>query len=257
MIIDMKKLFILALFSAATLCSYAQKSAIGLEVGFAQSDFRLNQPLPPNDPNTKVLGLTALNGLKVGLMWDATYIKGFGSTIGLRYTFGSTLTNWVKVKDDQIGDFPRTKDRYNYSQLELYVDWQYKFEIAANTYIILSTGPSIQCGISMQNTNYYQEFNQETQEKRISRYDYSDADLQKDYQRFNVGWGIGAGFQYDRFFIRGGYDFGLTNPYKIHNFNEIPDLIKKYGNDYSQYTRGRLDQWHIRLGFYFMQWDNK
>jgi hypothetical protein len=54
----------------------------------------------------------------------------------------------------------------------------------------------------------------------------------------NVTWGVGAGFQYKRYFLRGGYDFGLMNPYKHSDFaNE-------------KHTRGRLDQWNIRLGVY-------
>ena len=49
---------------------------------------------------------------------------------------------------------------------------------------------------------------------------------------------IGAGFQDKRYFLRGGYDFGLINPYKNADFVN--------GN----HTRGRLDQWSIKLGVY-------
>jgi len=248
----MKKIFLLALISAFALTTRAQESAVGLEVGFAQTDFRLNSWFPSDDGTT--LNLTTLNGFKLGFLWDVTYIKGFGSTLGLRYTYGTTLTGWTKVNDEQIGEYPRYKERLNYNQLELYVDWQYKFEIAADTYIMLTSGPAIQCGLAMSGTTYYQSTTSEWEEPTIQRFDYNGENFYNAYHRVNVTWGIGAGFQYDRFFIRGGYDFGLMNPYKIKDFTEIPELKDAYGGD-SRYTRGRLDQWHIRIGFYFAQFD--
>jgi hypothetical protein len=57
-----------------------------------------------------------------------------------------------------------------------------------------------------------------------------------------VTWGVGAGLQYNRYFVRGGYDFGLINPYKADKF-----IIT---DEYQPYTRGRFDQWQIKLGMY-------
>ncbi len=259
----MKRYSILVILAfAAIVTTHAQESALGFEFGYARTDFRTNSYIPTQDPN--VLSTLALDGFKVGLVWDATYIKGFGSTLGLRYTYGTKMTDWVKDRDDQVFDYPRTKQRVNYNQLELFVDWQYKFEIASNTYIILTTGPSIQCGLSMNNTIYREEYDGHSSETKISRYDYSASDLNGTLRRINVTWGVGAGFQYKRLYLRGGYDFGLINPYGISNFNEsaailtdINTFYPEYNtpeNPYTRYTKGRLDQWHIRIGFYFAQW---
>ena len=57
-------------------------------------------------------------------------------------------------------------------------------------------------------------------------------------KRLNITWGVGAGFQYKRYFVRGSYDFGLINPYKNIDFEN--------GN----HTRGRLDQWSVKIGAY-------
>jgi hypothetical protein len=78
---------------------------------------------------------------------------------------------------------------------------------------------------------------------------YSQEDM-NDYalKRLNVTWGVGAGFQYERYFLRGGYDFGLINPYKAYQFTEMV-------NDGNPRTRGRFDQWQIKLGIYF--WESK
>ena len=76
---------------------------------------------------------------------------------------------------------------------------------------------------------------------------FSENDM-KDYalKRLNVTWGIGAGFQYERYFLRGGYDFGLVNPYKAYQFTEVV-------NDGNPRTRGRFDQWQVKLGIYLWE----
>ena len=40
-------------------------------------------------------------------------------------------------------DYPRDRKLITYQELEVFVDWQYKFEIAKETYLILTTGPTI------------------------------------------------------------------------------------------------------------------
>jgi hypothetical protein len=59
-----------------------------------------------------------------------------------------------------------------------------------------------------------------------------------------VTWGVGAGFQYKRYFLRGEYDFGLINPHRYGQFVNIA------GETMDRNTRGRLDQWSIRIGMY-------
>jgi hypothetical protein len=121
------------------------------------------------------------------------------------------------------------------------VDWQYKFEIAKRTWLIIYTGPTLQCGLLLKDKWYVNDGNNIsfTHEEDI----YSEEDM-KDYalKRVNVTWGVGAGFQYERYFLRGGYDFGLINPYKAQTF---------LGKDI--YTRGRFDQWQIKLGMYLWE----
>lgn len=240
------------LISAFATSSFAQEgtSALGVQFGFAQTDFRLNSWDVNADGS--VLINTPLNGIKAGLVWDGTFIKGFGSKMGVNYTFGTYSSGWQPV-----GDFPypREKERNTYHQIELFVDWQYKFEIAGNTYVIVYTGPTIQCSLNFTTTVYRQDIDKEYDPVITNRYDYNDADMHEDYKRFNVTWGVGAGFQYDRFYIRGGYDFGLINPYKISDFSEVFGNIYGPNHDSGRRTRGRVDQWHICLGIYIWQFD--
>ncbi len=251
----MKRILTALIVSAIAVGAAAQEGStgLGIQFGFAQTDYRLNNWDPSVDG--KELKTTALNGFKAGLVWDATYIKGFGSMVGLNYTFGASSSNWHKEKDDQIADYPQIKESDYFHQLELFVDWQYKFQIAGDTYIILYTGPTIQCQLSLVEREYRRTLIGDQELPRINHFDYDDDTMHQDYKRLNVTWGVGVGFQYDRYYLRGGYDFGLINPYKMNNFNEVESLVKQYGTDYSRATRGRIDQWSIKLGVFFWQKD--
>ena len=224
------------------------KQGFGVQVGWAQPILRLNSP----DSKEALANTVKLNGFKVGLVYDASYIAGFGSTIGLNYTFGMSNSKWSSMHSG-INEYPKSRMLITYHQLELYVDWQYKFEVAKETYLILYTGPSLQCGL-----DFTMRIDKQVEDppmsgdirieygQRFNAYNIGDDDMDPTHKtsdnalkRLNVTWGVGAGFQYKRYYLRGGYDFGLINPYKNADFST--------GN----HTRGRLDQWNIKLGVYF------
>jgi hypothetical protein len=232
----MKRLLMTSVIVMTMMTLHAQ-DYIGVQLGYARSITRLNTP-----ENGKTLSATGYNGLKVGVVYDATIVKGFGATIGLNYTFGANATDWMKRIHTQPTEYPQIRSRGQYHQLEIPVDWQYKFEIAQNTWLMLYTGPTLQCGLLFKDKWYARSDNKSnafTHEENL----YSKEDME-DYalKRLNVTWGIGAGFQYERYFLRGGYDFGLINPYKAQSF---------LGEDI--YTRGRFDQWQIKMGMYLWE----
>ena len=246
----MKKIFVTIVVACLALSAWAvelPKQGFGVQVGWAQPILRLNSP----DSKEALANTVKLNGFKVGLVYDASFIAGFGSSIGLNYTFGMSNSKWSSVS--AINDYPKTRMLITYHQLELYVDWQYKFEVAKETYLILYTGPSLQCGL-----DFTMRIDKQVEDppmsgdirieygQRFSAYNIGDDNMDPTrntsdnaLKRLNVTWGVGAGFQYKRYFLRGGYDFGLINPYKNADFST--------GN----HTRGRLDQWNIKLGVYF------
>lgn len=229
----MKRLTLILFICAATTMASAQ-DYFGVQLGFAQPIARLNTPTT----KTSLLS-TSYNGFKVGLVYDATIIKGFGVSMGLNYTFGNHTSAWK-----QIGKNPHPQERSTgqYHQLEIPIDWQYKFEIAKRTWIILYTGPTLQCGLSLTSNKFETDNYGKIKDDVISSDFYLIEDKNKALKRINVTWGLGAGFQYDRYFLRGGYDFGLINPYKERSF---------VGHD--AYTRGRFDQWQIKVGIYLWQ----
>ena len=213
------------------------KQGFGVQIGWAQPILRLNDS-KTSIPKDSLVNVTRLNGFKIGVVYDASYIAGFGSSMGINYTFGTSSTKWAQI---DLSHSERTRTLYN--EIEVFVDWQYKFEVAKETYLMVYTGPSIQCGITLNKTSFNRnEVTDEIKQTDIRHYTTDSAD--ELYKRLNVTWGVGAGFQYKRYFLRGGYDFGLINPYKNSKFEGL-----------DRYTRGRLDQWSIKVGVYL--WYNE
>ena len=242
----MKRLVIIAIISMIALSVSAQ-DYLGIQFGYAQPTTRLNAP------KTKTtLTPTSYNGFKVGLVYEAVVYKGFGVSLGLNYTFGANATDWllsngnpINSQDNNTPKYPQTSSKSFYHQLEIPIDWQYKFEIAKETWVIIYTGPTLQCGLAFNNKQYKKDLQGVTLDKTNNLFSVDDM---KDYalKRINVTWGFGAGFQYQRYFLRGGYDLGIINPYKASQF----DQVVGQGNPR---TRGRFDQWQIKIGMYLWQ----
>ena len=221
-----------------------EKQYLGVQLGYTQPITRLNAAIVGKETT---LNATVYNGLKVGVVYDATIVKGFGFNMGLNYTFGSNHTNWQNINNNVSTAQRRFKRQYH--QMELVVDWQYKFEIAQNTWLMLYTGPTLQCGFSIKESTFERKGPGQPEEESATK-DYYQDKVDNQYSpsslsRLNVTWGIGAGLQYERYFLRGGYDFGLINPYKAKTFN--------ISENYQPYTRGRFDQWQIKLGIYLWE----
>ena len=213
------------------------KQGLGFQIGWAQPLLRTND----NTHKDTLNNLEKLNGFKVGVVYDGSIIAGFGTSIGLNYTFGANNSGW-KSDNPTYGAYPKSRNFITYHEMELFVDWQYKFEIAKETYLMLYTGPTIQCGIGF---NKRKDTKKDdfvtgniitTKGEKKNLYTTDNAD--EVFKRINVTWGVGAGFQYQRYFLRGGYDFGLIVPFKNAD----------YAN--GVHTRGRLDQWSIKIGMY-------
>ena len=239
----MKRVF-LTFAILTTLLTVQAQDYLGIQLGYARPITRLNAPVMNTD---KALNASAYNGFKVGLVYDATIVKGFGVSMGLNYTFAANKTD--KLSATSVGLYPQLFSRGQYHQIEIPIDWQYKFEIAKRTWLLLYTGPTLQCGLAFNQKGYLFDGKQELPDTQGNKSFYSQEDM-NDYalKRLNVTWGVGAGFQYERYFLRGGYDFGLINPYKAYQFTEMV-------NDGNPRTRGRFDQWQIKLGIYF--WESK
>ena len=257
----MKKSLITILFVGMAMSMQAvdlPKQGFGLQVGWAQPILRLNSPNNPSSAKDSLSYVVKMNGVKIGFVYDASFIAGFGSSIALNYTFGVYNGGWKSIYPN-YGKYPQGRQLITYHEVELVVDWQYKFEIAKETYLMLYTGPSLQIGTSlaMRNDERIEDMMTgniiTTYGDKLDAYkvDPADMTLMNGYvkannaiRRLNITWGVGAGFQYKRYFLRGGYDFGLMNPYRNTQFYNVA------GDPMDIYTRGRFDQWTIKIGMY-------
>lgn len=233
-----KIFYILLLFCVLKVS--AQQS-LGIQVAFVEPILRMNSGTNTSALSDKIIQ----NGAKVGVIYDATLIKGFGMTMGLNYSFCGTSTSWKQVG---TALYPQKRNRYIIHTLELPIDWQYKFKIADDTYIIVYTGPTIQYNVSFKQRTDIRDISGIGQKPATTQGDWNnrykqdtDNDGNADFSPLNIMWGVGAGFQYKNYYLRGGYDFGIYNQYR-----------DRY-NDAQDYTmRARLDSWSIRLGIYFL-----
>lgn len=235
-------IFVISLLAVSAMAADLPGQGFGLQIGYAQPTLRLNSSniLYPKD---SLMDVTQLHGLKVGVVYDGSFIKGFGTSLGINYTFATKQSKWSSLTT--FTRFPESRSQMMYHQIEVFADWQYKFEIAKETYLILFSGPTIQYGIAFtqKNEQRLDESGSISLSENVNRYGSDSPNT--DLRQFNVTWGVGAGFQYQRFFLRGGYDFGLINPYKKAQF--VNPLT---GDAMDRNTRGRFDQWEIKIGAY-------
>lgn len=248
----MKKTIILFAMLLAVAGMAAQTQSLGFQVGFDRPRLLENSQSSPN----KLSEISANNGFKVGFVYDATLIKGFGFSLAFNYSFAGSRTAWQQANSFSTAQKKQYRDIVH--TIELPIDWQYKFEIAQQTYLILYTGPVVQYNIAYTRTVYEKdEVAGTTSSKTLnhysadnpldggSKYGDLDKDGKADFTPFNLQWGIGAGFQYKNYYLRGGYNFGIYNHYKDMHFTNA-DGTTEYK------MRARFDAWSIRIGIYFL-----
>ena len=81
------------LLAAGVMAQDDEMGGLGIHVGYASPTLRINSP------SSKKLDNIAMNGVKIGLSYDASIVKGFGSTLGLNYTFATYHSNWTYISE--------------------------------------------------------------------------------------------------------------------------------------------------------------
>ena len=71
---------------------------IGLNVGFSANPLRERSSVM----DSTLSAVTRPYGLKVGFVYETTFIKGFGMQLGLNYTFGSSQGKWTDTPNSTI-----------------------------------------------------------------------------------------------------------------------------------------------------------
>lgn len=246
----MKRKILTVLVGLMVACgAMAQEQAFGLQVGYAQPTLR--EPKAGTYSTKDFSNKTLYKGFNVGLAYEGTIIQGFGTFFSVNYTFGADAKEWKSMYPNQM--VPRSRDKASMHSLSVRSDWQYKFTVAKETYLLLYTGPVIGVNLSMKNTKEIEVMNSSmTKVDHVDKVVYNrltenNQELYPQLLRYNIQWGVGAGFQYQRYYIRGGYDFGITNEFKYKYMTEVE------GQTLEMRNRCRLDNWHVSLGIYLWQ----
>jgi len=272
-----RNVLVLALLAAAMVAMASDlEHRLGIQVGWDREIYRLNSPsISGKDKNE--LSKTPLSGGRIGLVYELADESGVGLFTAFNYAYTWHRSAWEKIPMNIGGgktEFDGSKIEYqSYLQshrLDLVLQPEFKFEVAGNTYLIIYTGPTFQWIVKYQAEDKFR-YNDQMLDKRYYFEDglhYNTEVMSQYYNNWNITWGLGAAFQYDIFYIRGGYDFGLVNPYKVTTFGEVTYVDEgqvknlcekdpKNGNHNpdDRLTRGRLDCWNVTFGVYFWQSD--
>lgn len=254
----MKRTIVMLVCAACALAGRAETThSVGLQLGFEQQIHRMNAPKESNEDKNH-LDVYPLNGAKLGFVYEGVFVKGLGLYAALNYSFTGHTSDWEPC-NYTIEGRPTQFAMYDYRYktechtLDLNLELEYKIEIAGGTYLILYTGPSFQ-GIAKYSAKdfFKDKASEEEQETYLHVFGYNAGEMAQWYKRWNVTWGVGVGFQYKRYFVRGGYDFGIVNPYQESTFGKLMQVLPTTEPD--RLTRGRFDNWCIKLGIYL--WSN-
>lgn len=175
-----------------------------LEVGFLQNWQRVRKVEFPD---------MYLNGVRLGATFTFNLPLHFGLQTGVLYTliYGSNEQHWRSM------DAPSVQTEYiRHRVLEhsfaVPVRVYYTIPLWKQLNLLFYTGPQLYIGAA---ENDYMETHLSEGTKNwldgqgipTEAYDRMTNDL----IRANIQWGLGAGLEWDRYRLQGGYDFGLNN----------------------------------------------
>ena len=189
-----------------------------LEVGYAQLNHR-----------TQDTSALYLHGVRLGATVDFVLPYHFSIQTGAlaTLTFGKNAHKWPSTFaiPDENGnymtgdnDYENTQNNFLQNdivqlQLTIPVRAYYNITLWRKLRMFFFAGPQLQIGL----TNYYRvqknlspTANQWLAKQGVKTTDY-DQYLEKQLYRTNIQFGLGGGFEWDRYRLQAGYDFGLNN----------------------------------------------
>ena len=202
---------VLAIVSVGT-----ANAQLGVQAGYVSSKFVAEDS--EADP---------YNGFNVGLTYDMAIQGGFGLHYGLLYTLISDKES-VKETLPILGDVEVTYKSSGHF-LNIPVQATYKYAINSDFGIFAYAGPNFTMGVAGSEKISY-SIAEAGDDGKASWYGEDDG---IDFGRFDIQLGVGLGIQYSNFVLKGGYDWGLLNP---------------YGDDDFKINR---NQFNVSLGFLF------
>ena len=233
---NIKTLAVFALFLTFTLNIFAQENPVtfSYEVGYA------NQLRKGNG-----LATLNLNGLRMGAFFKYNFTNRIFGNTGLYYEY---LHYNNTQRYSGTANFRQSTSA---NQLNLPILAGYELPLFSNIRFFAFGGPTFRLGLS-ENLLTATTFPKNVEDSikmrdflntnGLLRTDgFSNLYKDKDLARFSILLSIGGGFKWDRFYLKSGYDFGLTNINQAQTSNN------------AEFKKKRITQggWYVSLGYNF------
>lgn len=174
-----------------------------IEVGYAQLNHR-----------TQDTSAIYMHGLRVGATVDFVLPYSFSIQTGAlaTFTYGQNNQHWPSM-DEESAQVNILK--HNILQLQLTVPARayYNIKLWKELRMFFFAGPQLQIGLTNYDIVKKQLSDPTTQwiESQGIKTTNHDRYIDKQLYRTNIQFGLGGGFEWDRYRLQAGYDFGLNN----------------------------------------------
>lgn len=186
-----------------------------MEAGYRQIQHRT--------PNSSYENLF-MHGARAGFTVDFILPYRFSIQTGVLYTFtyGKATQKWGPMSyEDFTSPDPITKmahsgtirHRLYEHQLTIPVQVYYNIKLWRQLNMFFYTGPLLNIGVAMKD-DLRSDLSEPTRQWLTDvgqPYEPYDRYKEKELHRFCIQWGLGGGFEWDRYRLQAGYDFGLNN----------------------------------------------
>ncbi|MBQ7697838.1 MAG: outer membrane beta-barrel protein [Paludibacteraceae bacterium] len=170
---------------------------------------------------------TYMHGFRLGATADFLLPLHFSMQAGILYTFtyGTAMQNWAYMSyEDYVSPDPVTGMVYagkiNHHlyehQLTIPVRAYYTIPLWRQLNLFFYTGPQLQIGLALKD-DMQADLSTATKQWFASvgqPYEPYDRYAAGELYRTTFQWGLGGGFEWDRYRLQAGYDFGLNNQVK-------------------------------------------
>ena len=186
-----------------------------LEAGYVQNNHRTEN---------KTYGDLFMHGFRAGATFDFMLPYRFSMQTGLLYTFtyGSTDQYWAVVNmEDYAMPDPKTGQahkgdihhRLYEHQLTVPLRVYYNIQLWKKLNMFFYTGPQLHIGVALKDDMQADISDLTKKWFNSVGQPYQPYDRYKDRELYRacVQWGLGGGFEWDRYRLQAGYDFGLNN----------------------------------------------
>lgn len=194
-------------------------------------EYRIEAGYVQHEQRTRSLSYPQLflHGVRVGATFTFLLPLHFSMQTGLLYTltYGKNEQHWRSMTAQAVQE-EVIDHRVLEHNLTIPVRAYYTIPLWKELNLFFYTGPQLHIGLAEQDTPYAQ-LTEGTQAWLNGQGIHTDAydRMKEDRYRANIQWGLGGGFEWERYRLQSGYDFGLNN--LARNKNGLRPYMAEWG----------------------------